>query len=68
MGKLQAPDYTFRFGKYKGEHISDVPSDYLEWVLETFEDEPRNDRVLDCAESELAVRERSDAHFYTERS
>lgn len=22
-----------RFGKHKGEHISDVPTEYLEWLL-----------------------------------
>lgn len=28
-----APDYTFDFGKHKGEHIQNVPQAYLEWLL-----------------------------------
>lgn len=29
------------FGKYRGEHISDVPSDYLQWAFEECDQLPR---------------------------
>ena len=28
-----APEYTFTFGKHKGEHIETVPKAYLQWLL-----------------------------------
>jgi len=30
-------EVTLRFGKYAGEQIQDIPTDYLCWVLENFE-------------------------------
>ncbi|MCD8313187.1 MAG: DUF3820 family protein [Bacteroidales bacterium] len=33
---------TMPFGKYKGRRIAEVPSDYLRWMLDTFEWKPAN--------------------------
>jgi hypothetical protein len=30
-------DIVMPFGKYKGEYISDLPIDYLEWLYENIE-------------------------------
>lgn len=30
------------FGKYKGEYIVDLPTDYLEWIINEVEDEKIN--------------------------
>ena len=29
-----------RFGKHKGEEIKDIPSDYLQWIVEGLDPEP----------------------------
>ena len=39
--------YIVTFGKYKGKEISEVPSSYLDWCLETFKEE--DDRVQERA-------------------
>jgi hypothetical protein len=31
-GKFLDPDGCFKFGKYRGEHVSEVPQSYLSWV------------------------------------
>lgn len=28
-------DWTVKFGKYKGEKFSDLPDEYVEWLLES---------------------------------
>lgn len=34
------------FGKYKGTRLSSVPSDYLKWILDTF-DHAGNPAIID---------------------
>lgn len=33
-------DIELWFGKYKGKRLSDVPNDYLQWIVESFDPEP----------------------------
>jgi uncharacterized protein (DUF3820 family) len=61
-----APDYFMGFGKYKGEHISNVPSGYLRWIQSNFDEDERNELLLAAVEDELDVRDGSDAHFEEE--
>lgn len=57
------------FGNYKGQDLGEIPSDYLQWLMETLEDDDRFSRqypdLYEEVEEELAIRERSHAHFYT---
>jgi uncharacterized protein (DUF3820 family) len=52
MGKLMA------FGEHKGKEMSEVPLDYLQWCLATFEHSPRRTLI----QIEVERRERADAH------
>lgn len=57
------------FGKWRGSGIDAIPTDYLEWLLEVLEDDEKFNRKYpgldDAVVDELAIRERSHAHFYT---
>jgi len=61
---------VINFGKHKGEDISSIPSDYLEWLIETLEDDPKFNKqkpgLFEEIEDELQTRERSYSHFYTQ--
>jgi hypothetical protein len=50
------------FGKYKGEDIEDVPSDYLKWLAENFD----NEEVALAAEDEYNFREVNNKHFWSD--
>ena len=53
------------FGKYLTKEIELVPSGYLSWLLEQdCMGEEENEDLLDAVEYEMAVRDRSDGHFY----
>ena len=53
------------FGKHRGKDIGDVPSNYLYWLLEQdWMGEKKNWELLEAIEHEIAVRDRSYAHFY----
>jgi hypothetical protein len=54
--------YVMSFGRHRGEDISRVPPDYLQWIVDTLEDNPD---VRTAAESELLRRQR-DAEQRTE--
>lgn len=44
------------FGKHKGEDISDIPRDYLDWVVGELEDEiDKKQKLLDEIEDVLAT-------------
>ena len=47
------------FGKHKHRDIEDVPSSYLRWITENFDE----GAVMDAAEQELEYRNVWDAHF-----
>lgn len=46
------------FGKHEGEHMEDIPSSYLRWLVENL-DEDKED-IIQEAEDELLSRE----HFH----
>ena len=53
------------FGKYRGKELELVPSGYFSWLLEQdWVYQKRNDELLDAIDYEMAVRDRSDGHFY----
>lgn len=43
--KASAPLEIMPFGKYKGERIRDIPRDYKQWMIRTFEWTERNDKL-----------------------
>lgn len=43
------------FGKYKGERLSDIPTDYIEWVLSEFDYE-RNASLMTELANQLTLR------------
>jgi uncharacterized protein (DUF3820 family) len=52
------------FGKHKGEDIADVPTSYLDWLLEEYD--PKNEyeeRFLDAVLRESQWRDDHDGHF-----
>lgn len=56
------------FGKHRGKELKDVPSDYLQWLMEELEDNEkfneRNPELYEGVEEEIEIRDRSDGHFY----
>ena len=48
------------FGKFKGQKIDDIPSDYLKWVSENVE----NEDVCCAADEEYRWRTDNNEHFY----
>lgn len=51
-------------GKYAGKTVEEVPSSYLKWVTENWDDE----QVVCACESEWNYRERYDEHWEEEES
>ena len=45
------------FGKYRGTLIEDIPTDYLEWVVEVIDS--HNPRLLEAIKDELSMRHAS---------
>lgn len=43
--RADAPIEIMPFGKYKGNRISDIPSQYKQWMIRTFEWNPRNEKL-----------------------
>ena len=43
--KANAPIEIMPFGKYKGERIADIPRDYRQWMIRTFDWNARNDKL-----------------------
>lgn len=43
--KAAAPLEIMPFGKYKGEKIKDIPRDYKQWMIRTFEWTERNEKL-----------------------
>lgn len=48
------------WGKYKGQEIDSIPSDYLRWLAENCD----NDRIATAADEEYNWREHTGEHFY----
>jgi len=57
-----------RWGKYRGRRPEDVPTDYLHWVSEEWDDrrmtDEENEAVRVVAESILDRRDLEKSHFY----
>ena len=47
------------FGKHKGKTIEELPSSYLSWMVENFDEE----HLLDAADAELRFRDKHDTHI-----
>ena len=62
MGKgvLMMPDIPMPKGKFEGKLIVDIPSDYLRWVAENWED----DIIATAADEEWNFRQDNNSHFY----
>ena len=58
---------TMPFGKHAGEELEDIPSDYLQYMLDLDGFIDRNQHLADQMQKELDVRDRSNAHFYGRR-
>ena len=43
--KQEPPIDIMPFGKYKGERIKDIPTNYKQWMIRTFEWNSRNERL-----------------------
>ena len=43
--KSPAPIKTMPFGKYKGERITDIPLNYRQWMIRTFDWNARNEKL-----------------------
>ncbi len=43
--KANAPIIIMPFGKYKGERIADIPLNYRQWMIRTFDWNARNDKL-----------------------
>ena len=48
------------FGKYKGDEIDSIPSDYLKWAAENIDDE----EICCAADDEYQWRTDNNEHFY----
>ena len=57
---------TMPFGKHKGEQLADIPTDYLEWVLENCTNMKKELHVE--IRNELAEREDDSQALNMERS
>lgn len=43
--KAEAPIEIMPFGKYKGERLTDIPTNYKQWMIRTFEWNSRNEKL-----------------------
>lgn len=43
--RAEAPIEIMPFGKYKGERLKDIPSQYKQWMIRTFEWNARNEKL-----------------------
>ena len=55
------------FGKHRGKSIEDIPSDYLEWLMEQDWFIEKYEPIAQMVERELAYRSTWECHFYEER-
>ena len=53
-------DSPMPFGYHEGKSISEVPSNYLRWILENVTNRPE---LLKVVETEMEYRDRHDKHF-----
>lgn len=58
-GKSDHDRFRVPFGKHKGEHIGDVPSSYLSWILQQDWLEDRYPDFAEIALAEFDTRKRS---------
>jgi len=52
------------YGKYRGELISQIPSSYLKWVAETWDEtDKRKKHIVWACDKEWEFREKTNTHF-----
>lgn len=44
------------FGRFKGELIEDIPTDYLEWLLRETDIADRNPKLADEADAQIRLK------------
>ncbi len=54
------PDITMPYGEFRGKAMHEIPSGYLKWVAENFDDED----ICCEADVEYQHREKYGGHFY----
>jgi len=59
MAANNGMDLKMPYGKYKGIEIYRIPSDYLLWIAEHYD----NERFCKAADTEWQYRERFNCHF-----
>lgn len=53
------------FGKFAGEDIEDIPSDYLRWFIDNIDaDSSFLEEVINACDDEYNFREKHREHFY----
>lgn len=56
-------DLRMPYGKFQGYKIENIPSGYLLWIAENFNDE----KICVAADKEWQYREKWNEHFYEEK-
>ncbi len=52
------------YGKFKGQDIASLPSDYLRWVAENWNERTEQDRkICEMADQECQFREKHNLHI-----
>lgn len=51
---------TVHVGKYQGKTIEEIPSDYLKYIVDKWD----NEDIMEAAETELNFRDNNGTHFY----
>ena len=58
-------DFIMPWGKFRGELISAIPSNYLSWLKEGgSKDMPVSDEIAEAAEEEYQFRTKWNSHFW----
>jgi len=52
------------FGVHRDKDIEDIPSDYLQWIINKV---TTNDELVEAAEAEYNFREKWKTHFWSEK-
>jgi len=58
---MATDDLVMPFGKFKGQPICDIPSNYLHWLFDEAKD--MSDQIADAALAEYKFRTKHNIHF-----
>ncbi len=56
---MDATEWKFPFGKYRGRTIAEIPSDYLDWIRDADWFRTSHGDAVEAIDKELATRKRS---------